>query len=721
VIARNLLGRLNARTPDDLQRIATAWVVPLPGGDRGRHVGALYRTMTDIRYARSMWDRLDPASRRIVHDFAAGDGASRTVEEIAALTSLRPADVRSAVLSLFHAGILSREGDNQELPVGVLPKLFLPREVGLVFRRVQDEIDAGDLSGTPLRVLLETLDDAELEEAATTWGIRVIPGQRRRADLVSQIMRQVASPERVDQIAGARGHTAKAIWVIVKEAAPDPVPFHDALWRAGLGPPKPADPTYVRGWNRIETALAELESTLLVFHTWRRDDSRWLFVPPEIARPGEAARTLSLRPLQPLPEDKAPIPRDRPIWGVAWDLLTVLREIAEHGAPVWVPGEPLARSWQRRLNRRLWFAGDEVPPIGYLGFLLHLGVAVDVITPSTEQLPTGTDRGAVRPTVSPTVREWTRHGFAAQDERLRRAWIDGDAWIEGRERGEIEIWGADWRGFRERLLKAVAGFDPSEWLLIEDVGARLAEQHGAIIGPTFTAASARAVRNGLDERTAAIAQVIEVEIETALTWFGVVQVGTAPRSGLAMRRVAEPETTGKSESGPALEISESGLITLLRPAPIHVWSLSAFADAESLRPKATYQLRPGSVSRALGAGFGLEQIVSYLEAQGGGPIPAQLATHLRDWTVGYRRVRMRRAMVFLPDAPESIPDLRALLQGAGLTVLETPTPDGAIVAILEPGGDPAAATEESVQALLRANGFAGQWQRALQTGSGPRG
>ena len=70
MIARNLLGRLNARTPDDLQRIAVFWQVPLPGGDRGRHVGALYRAMTDIRHARSVWERLDDGAQAIVRELA---------------------------------------------------------------------------------------------------------------------------------------------------------------------------------------------------------------------------------------------------------------------------------------------------------------------------------------------------------------------------------------------------------------------------------------------------------------------------------------------------------------------------------------------------------------------------------------------------------------------------------------------------------------------------
>nr|MBA3276398.1 hypothetical protein [Chloroflexia bacterium] len=155
MLARNLLGRLNARAPDDLQRIAAFWLVPLPGGDRGRHVGALYRAMTDIRHARSVWERLDPDAQVIVRDLALAESGPLTIEEVAGITGHSPAETRAAAIRLFQAGSLAREGDNQELPVGALPRLFLPREIGQVFRRVQDEIDAGDLSASALRVMLE--------------------------------------------------------------------------------------------------------------------------------------------------------------------------------------------------------------------------------------------------------------------------------------------------------------------------------------------------------------------------------------------------------------------------------------------------------------------------------------------------------------------------------------------------------------------------------------
>src|SRR5690606_28973998 len=120
------------------------------------------------------------------------------------------------------------------------------------------------------------------------------------------------------------------------------------------------------------------ESDLLVHHTYLKDGSRALFVPQEILNPGTVPTAAPLRPLQPLHDDVSE-PDARPPYAIAWDVLTVVREIASKGAPVWVPGEPVSRTWQRQLNSRLWFGGDEVPPEGYLGFLLYLALGAGVL------------------------------------------------------------------------------------------------------------------------------------------------------------------------------------------------------------------------------------------------------------------------------------------------------------------------------------------------------
>ncbi|MBA2248041.1 MAG: hypothetical protein H0W23_07925 [Chloroflexia bacterium] len=174
--------------------------------------------MTDVRHARAVWERLDPNDQIVVHDLALAASELRTVVEIAALTGLPDSVAREVSIRLYRAGMLAREGDTQELAVGAIPRLFLPRELAQVFRRVQDEIDAGDLSDSSLRVLLEMLDDTEIEEAATIWGIRVIPGLRRRGDLIGQILRQVASPERIARVVAERSRFATTIRAALLDA-----------------------------------------------------------------------------------------------------------------------------------------------------------------------------------------------------------------------------------------------------------------------------------------------------------------------------------------------------------------------------------------------------------------------------------------------------------------------------------------------------------------------
>lgn len=720
MIARNLMGRLNARTPDDLQRIAIYWRVPIPEGDRGRQIGALYRAMTDPRYAREFWANLPDPEREIVRELAVRDLTGATIDEIADMTGLRPAAAREAAIRLFHGGVLAREGDTQELPIGILPRLFLPREVAGIMRRVQDELDAGDLSGNSLRVILETLDDAELEDAAMRWGLRVIPGQRRRSDLVQQILRQVDQPDRVETIAASQGRLAAAIWTIVRDAAPEPSAYAETIERAAehANIALPRDPA--RSVAMVLAALGELESSLLVVHTYRRDGSRWLFVPQELAHQGEKARGLPLRPAQPVSPDRITPDQDVPSYAIAWDLLTLLRDVSTHGAPTWVPGELVSRTWQRRLNRRLWFAGEDVPPTGYVGFLLYLGLAVDVLVASDQPLPPGSDRKAIRPIVTREVRAWTRLGFDAQMARLSGAWIESDLWLEGRERGEIDIWGADWPGLRRRLVEAVDGLDSGNWYDVASLATRFAEQQPEILGGTFTAASARALPPGTDERTAHIAQAIAIEFQTALTWFGRVRPGRLKVGGLAVRPTSPAPTRSRlASNGPVIVLDEEGEITLNAPAPIHIWSLTAFGDAEDLRPVATYRLRQASVARALGHGFDLGQIVAYLEQQSGEPLPGAIEARLRAWTVGYRRVRLQRTVVVTPDVPDQGSDLRDALTAAGLEIAAELPSGGFVVVVPEgPDGTP---HEEALLSALRATGFAGQWsQRPSESGRSAR-
>ena len=701
----------------------------------------LYRTMTDVRVARAFYAHLTPETATIVRSLAIAPSGLRTLPEIAELTSMSEDATRDAAVWLFYAGVLAREGDRQELPVGAIPRLFLPRELEQVFTRVMDEIDLGDMRQESLPSLLPVLDDGDIEEAARAWGLQIIPGLRNREQLSEELLRMMDDPDRVKRMSGTLSTDGTALWDAVREASERDggMLLTDALTQTGLLPEGATSPRDARAAGRILQALQEVERRLLVWHSYDNEGRRWLFVPHEVRHPGIRPRNLSLDPLTPvLDHEVTPDPPRHP-HALAWDLLTTMRELASHRSPVWQPGEPLARGWQRQVNTRFWFMGEQTPPEGYTGFLLSVALLIGLVQPGDKPARSGAEKGSFRPQVTGMMRSWRSRRFSEQTAELRRAWRDHDDWIEGRERDEIEVWGARWPDVRLRVLDALSSLEVGTWYRRREVARHLAEQHPGMIGSSFTVASARGGddRDGPDGRVGKVAQIIGSELETAFRWFGLVESGITG-TGTERARVIRLTEAGRlaaenfevvpgddarapgseiADNAPVLTLDPTGVIELLQPAPLHLWSLSAFSDPEGLHPHPRYELTAPSLGRALGAGFDLDQVVTYLERQSGEPVPEDVLVSLRSWTAGYRRVRLRRMIVVQPDEAALLSELETALEREGFSVAERLPDESGLRVYLPDTGEDGAAAEEQLQRALRANGFAGQWPRS----EGPRG
>src|SRR5215218_1077433 len=423
---RNLLGRLHARRLPELLRIAEAWSVPLYVESKSEVVGTLYRVMTDPRTMRDIWNRLDSAERAVVIALAdAPDSApAPTVDELAVRLGVTPAEARETALRLYRAGILARDGDDEPLPIGVVPRLLLPRELALQVRRIQDEMAAGNLAQSPLRVLLELLDDAELEAAAKIWGLRTVPGVARRRDLAVRLLRLINDVTRVERVVRGRGRDAVAVWKIVS-AAPGPVPLAEVAAGVELGG---SDTVTVA---RLRAALNELEGALLVWHAYRGDGTRWLFVPAEIRSPGDSEVSV-------LPELVAIElePELAPPWrhpdALAWDLLTLLRIVSTPQTPVWEASESPPRWLLRAVAPRLWFGGKDGPPVGYLELLQALALAEGVMAIDEDTRPR-------RIVAGPHARGWRGSAFGTQKVRLRERWLRMSRWVEGEPAGVVDV------------------------------------------------------------------------------------------------------------------------------------------------------------------------------------------------------------------------------------------------------------------------------------------
>jgi hypothetical protein len=654
VTVRNLIGRLNARSSIDLDRIATAWQVPVSASDKASQVGQLYRALTDPRTIRDAWETLDDDDRALIATLVAAAEAI-PLDALARQLNREPADVRDHASRLYRAGWIAREGDDDELRVGEAPRLFIPRELANLVNRVEDEITTGDLSSTPLGTLLALLDDVELEETAKLWGIQVIPGLRSRDELVDAILEAVAEPERHKTVEKSLGRDAAAILNELRGCPPEGITLESAVAATKIDRARPG------GAQRFRTALAQLEAALLAWHTYHRDGSRWLFMPSDI-------RTPRPRPETPVPESivlDEPIPPSPYRYELAWDLLTLLRALTDADRPRNRLGDPFPAPWLRRLNARIWHAGREEPPAGYVPFLMSLALAEGLLAP--EQGRSGT------PVVTGEVRRWRDRTFADQDAHLRWRWLTATTWIEGSEQAEAHVWGGDWRALRRGLLTALGGVPDNEWRPLDAVAGWIAGRSSTLLGRTFTAAIGQgAAEDGPEGRRAATIAAVELTLRRAFVWFGLVEVRRAAAHGYLMRLTPRGRaiSTGgvlpEDEPPTPLDIRDDGTIALERPSPLQIWSVSAFADPGTLDMPATYRLSARSIERAIGAGFQTAQIGSFLRSQSNQTVPAPVAAMLDQERRDHPVVRLTQATLLAPASAEARDRLRALLSASGI-------------------------------------------------------
>lgn len=439
---RNLLGRLLERPSDELARIAGFWDVDLHGRDRYADVAALYRSMTDLWSARDAWQQLDDRARDVIRAVEAHDGAAVTPDLIASETGLELEAAREALRRLYAIGIVSVEADEPEEHFDErAPELFLPREIGMVLRRVDDECRVTSIDDLTLDDLLATVPYAEIEEAASLWGARVTPGVHARAELLNIVRENLERPERVSRYINNLSGTTRDIWAKLKASAGS-LPI-EALFQG------------VRGNQAARRrVLRELGDPLLIWHGYTDQNDglqRVVRIPQVILSP-----VLPERPSAPdLREiDGADVSESRWVfpYAAAWDLLTILREVTQSG-PRWrslVEGDP---ALERRLQKRLWRAEPEGGlPTGYAPFLAQIGASMGVVRDDVGRAVLGNEAKA-----------WRESAFSTATLKMTQTWTSIESWPEGRERIDIALWGASWPAFRTTLLKALGELEEGVW------------------------------------------------------------------------------------------------------------------------------------------------------------------------------------------------------------------------------------------------------------------
>jgi hypothetical protein len=275
------------------------------------------------------------------------------------------------------------------------------------------------------------------------------------------------------------------------------------------------------------------------------------------------------------------------------------------------------------------------------------------------------------------------------------------------------------------------GLIPPGWATLESVALRLATRYPRLLGPSFTAATARLggeAGAGVDEdeaRAAALSDVIALELGGPFVWFGLAETVDRPgqarafsltQTGVQLAK-RQPETA-EDDAGASLAplvVDPSGEITLQSPSPDRVWALTAFCEFVDLGRQSHYRLTPGSLGAALAAGVELDQIVRFLERGSRQSLPKDLAANLTTWARGFRRVGMRRAVILRPDDAAERPVLIQTLAEAGW--MAEPLGDLAVLVSLAPEAADVERGEEALIGTLRAAGHAPRWATVSEDGT----
>ncbi len=652
--------------------IADQWQIPVSASDRHGLVGEVYRGMRDIRAVRDCWDTLDPGEQQVVRLLAVAKDApslSITVAELAVFLEQGFDETWELAASLYRKGILAREGNDDEIPIGESPRVFLPRELALLFRRVQDELDAGDLSHTRLPVLLELLDDAEIEHAAGIWGKHVTPGVDRREELTAFLIEATGDPaSRAKVFARLSEHAAHVLQGVINAEPKGPVPLETVYeWF-------PTGPTPLSEVSIRRRVIGDLESALLVWHSYDDQGERSLFVPADVR---QSVTSDSSDVVEPVPVDPDVVVSALAVnpYMVAWDQLTLLRGIVAARSPGIESVATASPRWRETINSRLWHEQRDPEQLtGYLDFLIALMRMESVVTGGA---------GEKTPLASgPGWDLWRKRSFQEQVSHLLWFWLSHSAWIEGGAEREVVVDHANWSQARRHLIVRLAELPVGQWFDLATVADSIASKDSDLFGDEATAELVGGpMRNETAEnrRRTAVSRMITSLLLTGFAWFGFVDVGRLREGGVAIRITDRLQAFARTEplpdypvrAGAPLEIEPDLTVSLINPSPIRVWSLTAFAEQRTLRPEPRYQITEASVLRALESGFRIADITDFLRNQSGAELTQVQLDRLQTYAGTYKRAWISgQVLVELDDRSETEKVLAALRE-AGMRAVES--------------------------------------------------
>ncbi len=680
---RSLVSYLNERPPQDLRIISELWQVNLTDRLYSGNAYQLSQEMQSEFLQRRIVENLTRQERECLRWFLNQSEFTANLAELSESLSVNYDELKRQAMALRKAGLLFDErilsqvlgwqppedptstrrsgwGDLYRHRANNIPTvqarllMVVPRELARPLGRLLNEIEEASinelptiaLSRLPLINLLNRLEPEMLEIQAQTWGILALLGNvTEPAVLANELARALTDTTVQQRVTSDLSSESLKLFGNLKKAT------------GGRTTLKTLLEDYV-SVKRLGRALRPLTEQLLVWELFEGGESL-VFIPAEILQPQTTSALATPLPLQTV---TPPVNTTLyPPYAMAWDALTFLNYISQNVVELtvkhYIPKRDL-----KRLVSQLWVTED-LDEVQRTAFIINSVFFKKLYR---------NDLDLNRLQLTEDLHEWLQLDLYEQLRQLVDYWL--------RDGGRIgPVTYPYYYATLPLVTKAnnamlgwLAECETGIWYSLDALIRRV--QHD---DPYFIL-SRRELLNmlGPNRLTETSKQWMRIEGEiirqtfnTALEWFGIVQVGRDEDERVTAFNLTPfgAEICGKSEATrqfiPPVEkpllVQPNFEVMLFVPQSATVWMLQKFTASKKLDQVSLYNLNREALMRGLENGLSLKEITEWLAANNQQPLAQNLVISLQDWSKNFRRVTVGPATLLEVEDPAILDELIA--------------------------------------------------------------
>ncbi len=644
-----------SRPFDELKAIASTWgtLTRDPNPTQNDLAIAAYHTMVDRSAVRAVWGNLEPDARSFVGWLLDQRNMLALVDDLPALLDTPP-DEAAALLErsrrlglvdvdevLVRGSRVVSSGDNlyawasRSQTEAVRRKVVsVAAEAAKLLQEVIEESKRPPPFEEPFSVLLNNLDQEEVQRVAATWKL---PEANRyyKSELVGVMGEFLATRQGRELVLSSLGQTAQGLFSYLDENG---------------GKLPASDVKRHFGWEErdLRGALLPLVQRALVWDVLS-SDRRYLFIPVDLLRaaePIEGQNITSTMQLKVEAADPSVVEAQLP-YEMPWDLLTLLAFTGQQELSLTLQDGRVTKRLAKKINEAFLHPSDVKVDTEYIDMLVHFARSLGLLA----------ETGGEQPTLRVTSKtdEWAQLSFQAQRHRIYAFWQGDRKWAEPAAYGTIYWWNSDLTSARARLAAHLIALPSGAWISLEGFLRRINMSEPFIIwsqDELVRRFGLRALQGFRNQWFEIEGRIIADMLRTMLFWLGAVDIGRDKQKRFVSFRVTE-QGRGLLDPGQATEASHAPAkallvqpnfeVLVLEPDSRVVWTLLRIADLVRHDRVSVYGLNKESVSRAVEDGLSPDEIVSFLEKNGGKGLPQNVAHSVHDWARRIKRLDLLQA------------------------------------------------------------------------------